>query len=663
MSAAEVIYPRQFGAHGRVEPTVWFSAAELADLRLPGLPADKRSIQRRAVDERWGERHSLAGEPLSRTRPGRGGGLEFHIELLPIAAREELIRRGIASAEAGEIETPSEADALWEWFGAQPDKVKAQAQARLDAVSGVYLLAETLKVGKAAAVAAIAKKEGISTATLWSWIKAVSAVERKDWLPALAPRRKGGGKAAEIPEELWQLYKSDWLRLSAPPAAASYDVVCRRARELGIALPSIKAFQRRLAREIDPYVVILMREGPDALQRHVPSIRRTVEDVQVMEWVNIDGHVFDVQVKHPDTGKPMRPTLVALQDIRSSKILSWRVGVSESVETVRLAFADLIRDFGIPKDIILDNGRGFAAKWLTGGALTRYRFKILPEDPQGLLVALGVNIHWATPFHGQAKPIERAWGDLCNYIAKSAEADGAYTGNSPVNKPANSRTRSLEWDEFRALVDHEIREHNAREGRTGRDYNGRSFDQVFAEGLAHAVIEKPSRQQLRDALLAVERKRGDANSGEIRLLGNRYWSIECRAIAGKYVTVRFDPDDLHSVVHVYGENGAYLFTAPILEDLGFKDTTGAATVSKRRSHVRKLARMHAEAADLIDPAEIARLKSGLRAVQEPELPAPAAVRIHTKRQSAAAAAPAPAPQPARSTSRVFAALGKPRQVE
>lgn len=661
MSAAEVIYPLQFVSQPHAEPAIWFSAAELAELRLPGLPRDKRSIQRRAIEERWGERRSLSGEPLSRTRPGRGGGLEFHITLLPVAAREELIRRGIAGTEATEVATPSEADQLWEWFGAQPEKVKQEAQKRLDAVTSVNLLSETLKVGKSTAVTTIAAKHTVSAATLWNWIKAVAAFDRMDWLPALAPRRKGGGKAAKIPEELWQLYKSDWLRLSAPPAAASYDTVRRRARDLGIALPSIKAFQRRVAREIDPYVVILMREGPDALQRHVPSIRRTVDDIQVLEWVNIDGHVFDVQVKHPDTGKPMRPTLVALQDIRSSKILSWRVGVSESVETVRLAFADLIRDFGIPSDIILDNGRGFAAKWLTGGALTRYRFKILPEDPQGLLVQLGVKIHWATPFHGQAKPIERAWGDLCNYIAKSAEADGAYTGNSPVNKPANSRTRSLEWDDFRALVDHEIREHNAREGRTGRDYNGRSFDQVFAEGLAHAVIKKPSRQQLRDALLAVERKRGDANSGEIRLLGNRYWSIECRAIAGKYVTVRFDPDNLHSEVHIYGENGAYLFTAPILEDLGFRDQAGATTVAKRRSHVRKLARMHAEAADLIDPAEIARIKSGVRAVPEPELPAPAAVRIHTPRQSAAAAAPAP--QTARSTSRVFAALGRPRQAE
>ena len=657
MSAAEVIYPVQF-AQPQSGPKVWFSAAELAELRLPGLPSEPRSVQRRAVQERWAERRALDGELLARPRKGRGAGLEFHVQVLPAAAQAELARRGIIAANEEGIAELSASEALWDWFGEQPDHVKAQARQRLDAMAELTLLHGSMKMAKSAAVRAIADKHKVTEGTIWSWCKAIAGVERKDWLPALAPRRKGGGKTAEIPEELWQLFKSDWLRLSQPPVAASYNVVKRQAKKMGVELPSVKAFQRRIAREIDPYVVILMREGQDALERHVPSIRRTVADIQVMEWLNIDGHVFDVEVQHPNNDKPMRPTLVALQDIRSSKILAWRVGVSESAGTVRLVFADLIRDWGIPSHIILDNGRGFAAKWLTGGALTRYRFKILPEDPQGLLVDLGVNIHWATPFHGQAKPIERAWGDLCNYIAKAAEMDGAYTGNSPVNKPANRGNRAIPWDEFCAFVDQEIAEHNAREGRTGRDYRGRSFDQVFAEGWAEATIKKPTRQQLRDSLLAVERKRGHSENGEITLFGNRYWSLECREIAGKYVTVRFDPDDLHSEVHIYGADGAFLFTAPILYDHGFSDAEGSKVVSKRRAHVAKMAKMHAEALDLINPAEVARIKRGAPVAPAPQVGEPAAVRAHIPRKSAAAPKPAQAVSPA--TAEVFAALPLPK---
>ena len=87
----------------------WFTCAELAELALPGLPRDKRSLNRRARDERWqlrarelagagGEIEGAQGEPLARPRIGRGGGTEFHVSLLPGAARIELARRGLTCA-------------------------------------------------------------------------------------------------------------------------------------------------------------------------------------------------------------------------------------------------------------------------------------------------------------------------------------------------------------------------------------------------------------------------------------------------------------------------------------------------------------------------------------------------------------------------------------
>jgi hypothetical protein len=43
-----------------------------------------------------------------------------------------------------------------------------------------------------------------------------------------------------------------------------------------------------------------------------------------MECVNIDGHKLDVFVTPPGGGK-LRPMLVGIQDVRSSKLLAWRV--------------------------------------------------------------------------------------------------------------------------------------------------------------------------------------------------------------------------------------------------------------------------------------------------------------------------------------------------
>ncbi len=80
----------------------WFTAAELAELALPGLPADKRSINRRAQEERWSVRHDTNGELLVRPRAGRGGGMEFHVALLPPEARLELSRRGLTVDRIGQ---------------------------------------------------------------------------------------------------------------------------------------------------------------------------------------------------------------------------------------------------------------------------------------------------------------------------------------------------------------------------------------------------------------------------------------------------------------------------------------------------------------------------------------------------------------------------------
>lgn len=619
----------------------WFTAAELAELALPGLPGDKRSINRRARDERWQHRCDVSGEPLARARSGRGGGIEFHVSLLPGSARIALVERGIAAdshAEA-EIETP-EASA-WRWYEAQSGKVKKEAERRAAVIAEVDLLAES-GLTRSAAVAEVARRHGKSGATVWGWLGLVSGIARSDRLPALAPRRQGGGKEAEIDPALWKLFTSDYLRASAPTLASCYHRVLAIASERGLSLPCQATLRRRLEAEVAPQVIKLMREGEEALRRSIPAQRRTVDHLHAMECVNIDGHKLDVFVTPPGGGKPIRPVLVAIQDIRSSKFLAWRVAETESAAHVRLAFADLFEGFGIPKACVLDNGRGFASKWITGGAPTRNRFKIKDEDPTGLLTALGVEIHWALPYRGQSKPIERAFRDLCDTVARHPAMEGAYTGNTPLAKPENYASRAIDWTEFCAHVDRQMAAHNARTGRKGRDYRGRSFDQVFAESYATAPIGKATPEQLRMALLAAEQKSVNRQTGEIELFGNRYWSHECAPLRGQKITVRFDPDNLSRDLHLYGLDGRYLGCAEKINDSGFDDTASAKLAAKRWANYRKLTRAAVAAEQLLSPDEVARQQADFT---PPELPDPGAVRIVRHRgQTAAALKVAPSPQ-------------------
>ncbi|WP_328809175.1 transposase domain-containing protein, partial [Profundibacterium mesophilum] len=65
---------------------------------------------------------------------------------------------------------------------------------------------------------------------------------------------------------------------------------------------------------------------------------------------------------------------------------------------------------------------------------------------------MGIELHWATPGHGQAKPIERAFRDFADNIAKDPRFAGAYVGHKPDAKPENYGSTAIDIDRFVAVV-------------------------------------------------------------------------------------------------------------------------------------------------------------------------------------------------------------------
>lgn len=638
----------------------WFTAAELADLGLPGLPADKRAINRRARDDRWREAVDAEGCPLARERAGRGGGQEFHASLLPAAARLELARRGlIVEAPQPVQETPAEA--AWRWYAAQTDKTKAEAERCLRIVQAVEQL-EGQGLSRTVAVAEAARINAVGASSVWEYFKRIRGLNRSDWLPALAPRRRGGGVEAEIDHVIWTAFKSDFCRPEEPTLASCYQRAVRLAEQHGLPMPTERTMRRRLERDLDPRVVRRMRKGDEAYRRSIPAQRRTVEHLHAMEWVNIDGHVFDVKVISR-AGKEIRPVLVGIQDVRSSKLLAWRVCETESAHHVRLVFASLFEGWGIPVHCVLDNGRGFASKWITGGTANRFRFKVKDSDPVGLLTGLGVKVHWALPFHGQSKPIERAWMDLTDTISRHPFVAGAYTGRSPMHKPANHGSKAVPWDDFVGHVAREIAHHNARSGRRGRDYRGRSFDEVFSESYAAAPIGKATADQLRLALLAAEQKMVNRQTGEIQLFGARYWSEDCARLGlhGQRVTVRFDPDDLSRPVHLYDLEGRYLCSAEAWNDVLFDSADAAKQTAKFMAEQRRTIRKAEEAEQFLAAPALAAMHLGLPEPikAQPKAKVVRAVRHRGQTAAALKLVEMPAAAPRRDhESKVFEAMGE-----
>lgn len=362
---------------------------------------------------------------------------------------------------------------------------------------------------------------------------------------------------------------------------------------------------------------VFARQGLSGLQRCFPPQIRDRSSLTALEGVNADCHKIDVFVQWPGIEKPVRPQIVAFQDLYSNKVLSWRVDLDPNKVAVMSAFGELIETWGIPKHCLFDNGREFANKWLTGGAPTRFRFKVREDDALGVLPLLGIQIHWATPAHGQAKPIERGFRDFADRIALDPRFAGAYVGNRPDAKPEDYGSRAIPRDEFLQVLAEGIAAHNARQGRLTDTAQGRSFDDTFAASYATAPIRKATAEQSRLWLMGQERRKLHRDHGSLTLFKNGYWSDWMNEYAGQDVVARFDPENLHAGLHIYTPEGEYLGQAECREKVGFFDMVEARL---HRKAERARHKAEKQLLDAVRPVSVHEFANELNTMPQPETP-------------------------------------------
>jgi hypothetical protein len=314
-----------------------------------------------------------------------------------------------ANDRAIEVEL-AKSEALWGAYARRKNGPKDEAARRLRIIQEVHALVEN-GASRVEAIATVLPRHGVkSPQTFYSWEARVVGLHRSDWLAALAPHYVNVAPEAECSPKAWELLKTLYLTESRAPFKECLRRVREAAQESGWTLPSARTLMRRI--KAIPWAIRKKeREGTEALRRSVPAQRRSRAHFHALEAVNADGYKWDVRVRWPD-GEICLPMMVSFQDLYSNLILSWRVDRSENKDSVRLAFGDLVELWGVPDHVYLDNGRGFASKWITGGTPTRYRFKVKAEEPDGIMTQLGCAVHWTTPYHGQSKPIERAHRDF-----------------------------------------------------------------------------------------------------------------------------------------------------------------------------------------------------------------------------------------------------------
>ena len=613
----------------------------------------RQTLTSRATRESWPYR-----EEKSRGRRPRR---VYRLEDLPADIQAAVIKKmNQQAAERPAPSTPSvpgpspsvpvpasvpSPQALWEDYATRTDKQKNRAKAAL----AVLLRSMELEEGglpRSDAQTQAAKEHKTSPRTLQRHYKKVEGVPRPDWLPVLAPGYVAPSNPAPFSPEAWEFFKADYLRREQPRFSSCYDRLLRAADANGWIVPSMGAVRRRLRREIPRAVEVMAREGKDAVKTLYPPQQRDKTVFHAMEAVNGDGWRAFHYCRFPD-GAVAQPCVWIWQDVYSGKILAWRADQTENADMFRLAYGDLVETWGIPPHVYIDNTMAAANKWMTGRTPTRYRNKIKEDDPLGIMPQVGSTVHWTTPGHGQAKPVERCFSRQGG-LAEIVDRHPALSGRGTKAKP-------LQIDEWLTLFEGEIRHYNAKTGRTAPACAGRSLDETFAESYAAATIAKATAEQRRLWLLAAEKVTAHAADGSIKLFSspagqNRYWCEALSQYAGQKLVVRFDPQNLHESVHAYTPDGRHIAEVPCLLAAGFNDTEAARKHNRARAQHRKATKAMLDAERRMTATEAAA--EHLPPGEEPETPAPAAVAPRFAPPAPAAEAAAP-PAPARAIGQDF----------
>ncbi len=387
----------------------WFTLQQFAGMNLPGLPNSKQGMHQLAWQNRWAESKSPDAEPLARKRQARGGGMEYHISLLPPEARAAL------SAQVTKVETATlKVTAL---PAPEPAGMTEKRLLRRDARLALLSLADAhyaanRALGLRSADQDFARTYNAGKVDVPDWLRnALEVVSGYSLYRWRCLRDEGrwhevGGTGRKIKSLLDQAEGGDvaayigGLLVHQPFLSAAHvrDLVeARFGAELqldlfAIPLPAERTFQRFI---IDwkkrNQTALHALTNPDKFKSHyrLSGDNNYAWVGQVNELWEIDASPADVLLKDG------RYSIYACVDVFSRRMMLY-VSKTARTEATLLLLRKAILAWGVPETLRTDNGSDF----------TSHAFK-------RALNAVGIRHDLTAPFSPEQKGIvERAIGTL-----------------------------------------------------------------------------------------------------------------------------------------------------------------------------------------------------------------------------------------------------------
>ncbi len=409
---------------------------------------------------------------------------------------------------------------------------------------------------------------------------------------ALIDKRGGYNRGkTSISEEVWDYFYSLYMTQQKRSVQRCWELT----KKVFSNIPSISTFERKV-RTIPEYVILEFREGENALKNKLPSMIRSRQDIESNSVWFSDHHLCDVIVLD-ERGKPIRPWLTVFFDARSNRVMSY---ITRSVEPNATVVKQSLRkgiekNQVIPKEVYFDNGKD-------------YKSKSFSEDyPISLVNQLGIKTIYATPYHGQAKTVERFFGTLEDRFGKLFDT---YIGRNAQERPEQMKVpnkeiikKAVHIDKFIELLDIYIDEYNNTSSR-GIDMERKTPNQVYSENLSPQLISIDS--DILKLLCGTFEERTIQPNG-IQYLNNFYWNEALIPHLNKRVIVSYDSDDIESL-YVFDTEYRAICIAKAKVLTPFRKTTEEdyKRAQKEKKAVRNFNKQHSPSRELSVHEVIAR---------------------------------------------------------
>ena len=335
---------------------------------------------------------------------------------------------------------------------------------------------------------------------------------------------------ANMKDEYYSYFKALFLKEGSPSLQTCWDITLGYAiRTTGIDkqyFPSRMTFLRRLEKELSKSEIYLARNGKTKWNRKYGSyIVRDYSDILCGQvWVS-DHAQIDIACLTED-GNIVFPWVTAWRDFKSGKWLGWILQTgSPNSDLIFQSFYYAANEWGLPKDVIIDNGKDYRSKDFAGGRKNRIKVDTNETKTTSMLAELNVEVHFALPYNAQTKPIERDFLKIKGLLSKHCVG---YRGGNVVERPEKLSKevkcgKILPFGRFKEVFDDFIINVLNKKPSQGKNLNGLSPDQLFDEEFN--IIETPSKDALKLFCMRTSKTYTIGRNGiNDRQLGIFYWA-------------------------------------------------------------------------------------------------------------------------------------------